>query len=562
MLQARKFRTSLKRAVSLIALCGMTLVTAGCPEPGPDCSSGSGTLVFQNNTQDSVEISLADTMGDYPSVTLAGQASHEELVPTGVYSVKAVATTSGRTLLDRLFEVGCDAETVVAIEPLPKFNLSVSLSGTGLGTVTSTPVGINCVSGNPTQSCSASFETGTQVTLSAASDGGSSFQGWSGGCTGTATTCVVNVSQAQSVTATFDVVELSAPLVTSVERGQFSQGQVQTLGMNYYIATVGVFPSQNSLNNTGSPYLGQIMLHSSNRVPSGWALCDGSLMNLSQNTALFSVLGTTYGGNGTTNFALPDLRARVPMGVGAISNATPPALVEGTSVVPLVSSIGWGATSQGQVQALGVNYLIAINGAFPMQGGSMNTSGALLGQLMLFAGATAPMGWAFCDGSLLNVATNTALFNLLGTTYGGNGTTNFALPDLRARVPMGAGTLSDPVLPPQTPNQVALITALNRGATAQGQAGVQGIDFYIAHAGVFPASGGSPNSSGPFIGQLMLFAGNFAPAGWTIAHGGLLNIASNTSLFSLMNTTYGGNGSTDFALPDLRARLPMGVSAP
>jgi microcystin-dependent protein len=63
----------------------------------------------------------------------------------------------------------------------------------------------------------------------------------------------------------------------------------------------------------------------------------------------------------------------------------------------------------------------------------------LLGQLMPFAGNFAPRGWAFCQGQLLPIAQSTALFSILGTTYGGNGTTNFALPDLRGRTPIHMG---------------------------------------------------------------------------------------------------------------------------
>ena len=65
-----------------------------------------------------------------------------------------------------------------------------------------------------------------------------------------------------------------------------------------------------------------------------------------------------------------------------------------------------------------------------------------LGQLMLFAGTFAPKGWALCNGQLLAIQQNAALFSLLGTFYGGNGTTNFALPDLRGRVPLHQGTLA------------------------------------------------------------------------------------------------------------------------
>lgn len=60
-------------------------------------------------------------------------------------------------------------------------------------------------------------------------------------------------------------------------------------------------------------FLGQIGIYGFNFAPRGWALCAGQIIPLQQNTALFSLLGTTYGGNGTTTFALPDLRGRTPL---------------------------------------------------------------------------------------------------------------------------------------------------------------------------------------------------------------------------------------------------------
>ncbi|UOQ72761.1 phage tail protein [Hymenobacter cellulosilyticus] len=63
---------------------------------------------------------------------------------------------------------------------------------------------------------------------------------------------------------------------------------------------------------------------------------------------------------------------------------------------------------------------------------------AYIGSIVLFAGNFAPRNWAFCDGSLLSIAQNSALYSILGTTYGGNGTTTFALPDLRGRTPVHA----------------------------------------------------------------------------------------------------------------------------
>jgi microcystin-dependent protein len=64
------------------------------------------------------------------------------------------------------------------------------------------------------------------------------------------------------------------------------------------------------------PYVGQIIAVGFNFAPNGWAECNGQLISIAQNTALFSLLGTTYGGNGTTNFALPDLRGRMLVGKG------------------------------------------------------------------------------------------------------------------------------------------------------------------------------------------------------------------------------------------------------
>jgi microcystin-dependent protein len=64
------------------------------------------------------------------------------------------------------------------------------------------------------------------------------------------------------------------------------------------------------------PYLGQLMLASWNYAPKGYAMCNGQLMAINSNQALFSLLGTTYGGNGIQNFALPDLRGRTPVSFG------------------------------------------------------------------------------------------------------------------------------------------------------------------------------------------------------------------------------------------------------
>jgi microcystin-dependent protein len=71
--------------------------------------------------------------------------------------------------------------------------------------------------------------------------------------------------------------------------------------------------------------------------------------------------------------------------------------------------------------------------------GSMNAQDAFLAEVRMFAGNFAPRGWAKCEGQLVQISQNTALFSLLGTIYGGDGRSTFALPDLRGRVPVGVG---------------------------------------------------------------------------------------------------------------------------
>jgi microcystin-dependent protein len=86
-----------------------------------------------------------------------------------------------------------------------------------------------------------------------------------------------------------------------------------------------------------SPFLGEIRVFGFNFNPRGWAFCNGGVLAIAQNTALFSILGTTYGGNGQTTFALPDLRGRVAIGPGQGPGLSPQSLGQtgGTETVTL-----------------------------------------------------------------------------------------------------------------------------------------------------------------------------------------------------------------------------------
>jgi microcystin-dependent protein len=80
------------------------------------------------------------------------------------------------------------------------------------------------------------------------------------------------------------------------------------------------------------PYLGEIRIFGFNFNPQGWASCSGQIMSIAQNTALFSLLGTQYGGNGVQTFALPDLQGRVPVGQGNGPGLSPYVIGEVTGV--------------------------------------------------------------------------------------------------------------------------------------------------------------------------------------------------------------------------------------
>lgn len=88
------------------------------------------------------------------------------------------------------------------------------------------------------------------------------------------------------------------------------------------------------------PYLGEIRMFAGNFAPQGWAFCNGSLQSIAQNTALFSLLGTTFGGDGEVTFALPDLRGRLPIHYGTGPGLTPRNLGEvlGAEAVTLTTS--------------------------------------------------------------------------------------------------------------------------------------------------------------------------------------------------------------------------------
>lgn len=122
-----------------------------------------------------------------------------------------------------------------------------------------------------------------------------------------------------------------------------------------------------------TPFMGQIEIFSFSFAPKGWMQCTGQLLPINQNQALFSLLGTTYGGNGQTNFALPDLRSRVPISFGtntqgAVGGQEAHTLILG-EVATHNHSLGANATTTtGRTGAPASNVTFAQSQGIPAQG--------------------------------------------------------------------------------------------------------------------------------------------------------------------------------------------------
>ena len=152
-----------------------------------------------------------------------------------------------------------------------------------------------------------------------------------------------------------------------------------------------------------NPFLGSIFLFAGNFAPIGYALCQGQLLAINQNTALFSILGTTYGGNGTTTFALPDLRGRVPLGWGQ---------GPGLSNYDLGEETGTETTILNITQMPSHNHLIGVSNAAGTQATPGGGVPALPAMSHPIAEAPAPLGYA--------TTTNAQMLPTTITTTGGN----------------------------------------------------------------------------------------------------------------------------------------------
>ncbi len=396
-----------------------------------------------------------------------------------------------------------------------------------------------------------------------------------------------------------------AEVIINSNGGDQPHSNVQpSLAINHIIALQGTFPSRNKDDKGLEPYLGEVDLFAGNFAPRGWAFCDGQILPIDQNQSLYALLGTTYGGDGRTTFALPDLRGRVAVHPGTGDGLSSRQLGQKFGVDDVTLTVNqlpahghniehpWlgnlategagGNQSHTIVQpSLGLNHTITTQGIYPSRDKGLDS---FIAEIDLFAGNFAPRSSLFPDGQLLPVADNEALFSLIGTTYGGDGRTNVALPDLRGRAVMHAGDgpgLTPRRLGEETGVEEATLTATQLAShnhfwddtedifafgytTSTGGSqpynNVQpslALNYMIALQGVYPSRDKQSKSADPFVGEVGLFAGTFAPRGWALCEGQLLQIGDNNALFSLLGTIYGGDGRTTFGLPDLRGRVAV-----
>jgi microcystin-dependent protein len=338
--------------------------------------------------------------------------------------------------------------------------------------------------------------------------------------------------------------------------------------------TGGVAPSFTSggaLGNTD----GFIYNFAGNYAPSGSVYANGQLLPLTGNTAVYNLLGTTYGGNGTTNFGVPNLVGQATIGAGAGAGLPVQTLGVATgspavtlTVPNLPPPAGSGLTFSNLQPSLPLIPLIAVSGPVP----SMNTTNgpAFIGQIAYYAGPLGssnqflPNGWAVADGSTLTVAANPQLGAVLGSQFGGNGSTTFALPNLLGRAAVGA-TATNPVGTQFGEASTSLTTAqLPPGGTpVNNDEPSLSVEYLIATQGIFPSEGdpsGGFSQTTATLGEIVAFGGDYAPAGWAFANGQTLLDTSNEALFNIIGTAYGSAGPGTFDLPDLDGRTIIGAN--
>lgn len=245
-----------------------------------------------------------------------------------------------------------------------------------------------------------------------------------------------------------------------------------------------------------------------------------------------------------------------------------------SAAVLVTGDTGGGQAFTNMQPSLALGQYIQTQGYYPQRDGGVPMNGTL-GQIRTFAYSPGYFPDA-AQGQTLPVASNPALYSILGPTYGGDGVSTFGLPNLDGVTMIGAGggvspsysvgdrvgaagtTLSVDQMPAHTHDVFGGVAtgATGGGAAIDNRQPSLAISYGIVANGLFRET----YDNEPAVGQIQAFAGDFTPNGLLAANGQLLRIADYSELFAVIGTTYGGDGAF-FALPDLRGRTAVGASA-
>jgi probable HAF family extracellular repeat protein len=343
--------------------------------------------------------------------------------------------------------------------------------------------------------------------------------------------------------------------------GELVSDDQPSLGLNQVVVEQGSFPG----TTDGLP-IGTIRTLAGGTVPDGTAEANGAVLPIPTNQALFSILGPNYGGDGEHNFGLPNLQGTLAVGQDGNANTnlgeqfgSDDALAESPFNLPFGVG-GFGGPIDNDQPSQTVNYLINV-------GGSASSSGTdMLGEVVPYLGSSAPSGYMLAEGQILNISQYQSLYNVIGDTYGGNGVTTFALPDLTGRTIVGAGQYFDDVQLGVASGQDT--TTLSSGFpgqfTANNQQPSLALNYIIdadAAGSLLPSTSTTPTATQPVIGEIIAYAGPVAdiPTGWMLADGSELSALQYNLLYQVIGTTYGSGGSGTFDLPDLVGRAVAGT---
>jgi microcystin-dependent protein len=334
----------------------------------------------------------------------------------------------------------------------------------------------------------------------------------------------------------------------------------ESLALTEFVVIQGIYPGRDGWPGDGSVPLASIRTFAGDFGPNGAPKAQGQVLQIYQNTALFSLLGTEYGGDGRTTYALPNLGGRT--GVGAAVGSPEVGDARGAASFTLTqamlpASLGGSGQAVGNEQpSLPLTYAIRVDASAV---GNLD----IVGGVLKFAGNFVPNGYLAADGRSLPIADYPGLFAVIGRSYGGNAT-HFNLPDLVGRNIVGAsaGEPAGTVIDDHAITQANLPANMGGGGEAFDNRGPGlAMNYIIALQGIYPSrdGGGGVHESEAYYAEIQAFAGTEAPPGWALCDGRVMPISQNTALFSIIGTYYGGDGRSTFALPDLRSRTSIGA---